>query len=180
MRGSEVFRSLIGGCLVYALTLACSSGGGDGGSVDGSDTGGVTGMNGNGGSSGGQLGSGSVANAQTGGDSATGGDQGTGGDAVGCECPAAEPDVEVTVDCDANYQTQLWAELTIPGVKASDLGRIRYFSFDDGGDVLVGTPGQYASATSGVLAHKVDTVAAQCWGNKATFILPADLASALP
>jgi hypothetical protein len=166
MRISEVVRSLCAGCVVYAATLACSSAGGDGGNVTGTDTGGVTGMNGNGGSSGGALGTGSVANAQTGGEP---------GGTV-CDCPVVEPPVEVTVDCLASYQTQLWAELTITGVTAGEAASISFFSFSANGNDLVGTPTGYKSATSSVIAHKTDTVAVQCWGNKATFVLPAALA----
>jgi hypothetical protein len=172
MRISEVVRSLCAGCVVYAVTLACSSAGGDDGNVAGTDTGGVTGMNGNGGSSGGAMGSGSVANAATG-----------GGGSGACECPELpepEPPVEVTVDCAANYMTQLWAELTIPGVKASDIPRIGFFTFYSDGDDITGTPGGYKSAVSGPIAHKVDTIAVQCWGNRATFVLPADLAELIP
>ncbi len=175
MRGSEVFRSLIGGCLVYALTLACSSGAGDGGSVDGSDTGGVTGMNGNGGSSGGQLGSGSVANAATGGDSATGGDQGTGGDAVGCECPVAEPDQFFERPCDQTANNSTWATLTVTGASVDDLMLVTARFFDDDGDPVTGFAGA-ESAMATAMAFSDGEVKAQCVG-VARFRVPASLAS---
>jgi hypothetical protein len=103
---------------------------------------------------------------------AAGGDTGSGT----CECPEVEPPVEITVDCEASYQTQLWAELTIPGAKATDLARIKAVTFYANGNSLVGTPGEYKYALATSLAFKVDTVAAQCWGDRATFVLPADIA----
>lgn len=165
MRVSEVLRSLLGGCAVYTLAMACSSSGSDGSGPTGPDTGGVTGMNGNAG----ETGTGAMAMAATGGSTGE-----------TCECPQPEAPVEITVNCEANYMSQLWAELTITGVTASDIARISYVSFADDGDALVGTPGEYTHATSSVIAFKPNTVAVQCWGNKATFIVPADLAESIP
>lgn len=165
MRGSEVLRSLVAGCAVYLSALACSSAGGrdDRGTMAGG--GGVTGMNGNAGSSsGGVDGTGAVAMA------ATGGDVGSGT----CDCPAPELDQFFERPCDQSANNFQWATLSVPGASIDDLMTVSARFFSDNGDPVNGFTGaQSAMATA--MAFNDGEVKAQCVG-VARFRVPAALA----
>lgn len=166
-KGSEVLRSLVSGFLVYALTMACSSSGDDGSSVGTQDTGGVTGMNGNGG---GNMGTGAVAMA------ATGGDQGAGGESSGtCDCPAPDPDQFFDRDCIQTANNSLWATLSVPGVTIDELMVVTARFYDSDGDPVTGFAGT-KSAMATAVAFNDGEIKAQCVG-VARFRVPASLAS---
>lgn len=130
-------------------------------------------MNGNGGSSGGQLGSGSVANAATGGDQATGGS-----DATGCECPVAEPDVRVERECTTNgaIGAQMFGVLSLPGKTIADLARIRVLA--ESNETVTGMPEGHTTYVPGI-SYGDGVIAGSCVpdrNEKVIFFVPADLA----